>query len=278
MSKSLEVVYENNLLVVDGNNIAYRWKHSGTRHFFKEYLATIQSFKKSYKARHVIVLADGGKSFYRKALYPEYKGDREEKFKNQTEIEKQIYLLFLEDLKEALQYLKDTSDIEVLSFNKTEADDIAAYIVCKHHSKFNHVWLLSTDEDWDLLLKENVSRFAYTSRKEFSLDNWDEHYDYTFDKHLSIKCLVAGEDNIKGVAGVGAKRATALLDTYGDVFNIIDAIPINSKLKYVATLNTSKELLLRNIELMDLVSYHECALGKESLIEIDNTIRKLLDG
>lgn len=278
MSKSLEVVYENNLLIVDGNNLAYRWKHSGTRHFFKDFLSTIQSFRKSYKAKHVIVLADGGKSFYRKRIYPEYKGDREEKFKNQTEVEKQIYLLFLEDLQEALDYVRDNSDIKVLSFEKTEADDIAARIVCKYYSNFNHIWLLSTDEDWDLLLRDNVSRFAYTSRKEFTLDNWDMHYDYPFEQHLSVKCLVAGEDNIKGVEGVGPKRAIALLEQYGDIFNIIDAIPIKSKLKYIAQLNLSKELLLKNIELMDLESYHIFALKENSLIEIDNVIRKFLDG
>lgn len=278
MSKSLEVVYENNLLVVDGNNLAFRWKHSGTRHFFKEYLATIQSFRKSYAAKHVVVLADGGKSSYRMKIYPEYKGDREEKFKNQTDIEKQLYLFFLEDLKEALQYVRENSDIQVLSFPKVEADDIASYIVCSYYTHFDHVWLLSTDEDWDLLLKDNVSRFAYTSRKEFTLENWGMHYDYPHSKHLDVKCLVAKEDNINGVEGVGPQRAISLLDTYGDIFSIIDALPIKSNLKYIVNLNKSKDILLRNLELMDLVSYHKTALGKDNILEVDNTMRSLLDG
>lgn len=278
MSKPIEVIYENNLLIVDGNNLAYRWKHSGARHFYKDFLATIQSFKRSYKAKHVVLLADGGKSSYRKNIYPEYKGDREEKFKNQTEAEKQSYLLFLEDLKEAIQYVRNNSNIKVLVFSKTEADDIAAYIVCKYYTKFNYIWLLSTDEDWDLLLKNNVSRFAYTSKKEFSLDTWSTHYDYNFENHLSIKCLVAGEDNIKGVEGIGPKRAISLIEQYGDIFTIIDSLPIKSKLKYIVNLNNSKDLLLRNIELMDLESYHTYALGQSSITEIDNNIKEFLDG
>lgn len=277
MSKSLEVTYKNNLLIVDGLNLAFRWKHSGGQDFHAEYLKTVQSFRRSYEAKHVIIAADSGKSSYRKRIYPEYKGDREEKFAVQSEAEKEIFLRFMADYNKALDYIKDNSDIQVIRFEKTEADDIAAYICCNYSQEFEHVWLLSTDEDWDLLLKDNISRFSYVSKKEFNLDNWHLHYDYPFEDHLSIKCLIGGEDNIKGVSGIGPKRAVSLVAEYGSIFDIIDAIPINSKYQFIKNLNNSKDNLLLNIELMDLVSFHTEALG-DNTNHIDTLIRKLLDG
>lgn len=278
MSKSLEQSYDNNLLIVDGLNLAFRYKHSGATKFFKEYLATVQSFRKSYNAKYVVIATDSGKSSYRKSIYPEYKGDREEKFANQSEAERQIFQMFLEDYKESLRYVEDNSDILVLGFDKTEADDIATYISCKYSNRFDYVWLLSTDEDWDLMLQHNMSRFSYVSKKEFSMDTWELHYDYPFEHHLSIKCLIGGEDNIKGVPGIGPKRAVELVSKYGDIFGIIDAIPITSKFKYIQELNKHTETLLLNIELMDLVSYHKVALGSEAMGEIDRKFVRLLDG
>ena len=237
----------------------------------------MQSFRRSYEAKHVIIAADSGKSSYRKRIYPEYKGDREEKFAVQSDAEKEIFLRFMADYNKALDYIKDHSDIQVIRFEKTEADDIAAYICCNYSQEFEHVWLLSTDEDWDLLLKDNISRFSYVSKKEFNLDNWHLHYDYPFEDHLSIKCLIGGEDNIKGVSGIGPKRAVSLVAEYGSIFDIIDAIPINSKYQFIKNLNNSKDNLLLNIELMDLVSFHTEALG-DNTNHIDTLIRKLLDG
>jgi hypothetical protein len=38
-----------NLLVVDGLNIAFRWKHAGNLAFCEEYIRTIKSLAKSYE-------------------------------------------------------------------------------------------------------------------------------------------------------------------------------------------------------------------------------------
>ena len=37
-----------NLLIVDGLNLAFRWKHQGTTDFEYEYVRTVQSLAKSY--------------------------------------------------------------------------------------------------------------------------------------------------------------------------------------------------------------------------------------
>jgi len=58
-----------NLLIVDGLNVAFRWKHQNILDFKYDYVRTIESLAKSYKAGTIIVCADGGSS-YRKEIYP----------------------------------------------------------------------------------------------------------------------------------------------------------------------------------------------------------------
>ena len=61
-----------NLLIVDGLNIAFRWKHQGVLDFKYDYIRTVESLAKSYNAGQIIVLADGGSS-WRKEIFPRSK-------------------------------------------------------------------------------------------------------------------------------------------------------------------------------------------------------------
>ena len=47
-----------NLLIVDGLNVAFRWKHQNILDFKYDYIRTIESLAKSYKAGTIIVCAD----------------------------------------------------------------------------------------------------------------------------------------------------------------------------------------------------------------------------
>ena len=78
---------------------------------------------------------------------------------------------------------------------------------------------------------------------------------------LTFKCL-AGDagDNIPGIKGIGPKRAEQLIAQYGDLFDIYNACPIESKYKFMQELNENADRLLLNAELMDLESYSEQAL------------------
>lgn len=271
---------QNILLLVDGLNLAFRWKHSGAREFYKEYLKTIESLKKSYKAKYVIVATDKGSSSYRKSLYPEYKGNRSEKFEAQTDTEKELAKLFFEDYNQALDYITETTTYPVISFQGVEADDIAAYIVQILRKNLEHIWLISSDTDWDLLVDDKVSRFSYTTRKEITSFNWDSVHEYTQDEYLSIKCLTGDPgDNIKGVEGIGPKRAVSLVKEYGSTLDIVDAIPIKSHLKFINNLNNSKDLLLLNYQLIDLKSYSELAIGDKNIKSINSYLeRYIVDG
>jgi len=266
---------ENCLMVVDALNLAFRWKHSGATDFAEDYKRTIDSLKKSYKAKWVVVAADQGSSSYRKAIYPDYKQNRKDKFAEQTEAEAAAFELFFEDYQAALDLIRETTDYPVLQFNKTEADDIAAFIVSiRKELPIEHTWLISTDRDWDLLIDEDVSRFSYVTRKETTDNNWHTHYDFPKEDYVSIKCLMGDTgDNVFGVEGIGPKRAQALVQEYGTALDIVAALPIASKYKYIQALNKSGDLIMLNYQLMDLVTFCHDALGENTEI-IKQTVKE----
>lgn len=279
MAKSFANIQEqeNCLMVVDALNLAFRWKHSGATDFAEDYLRTVKSLQKSYKAKWVVIAADQGSSSYRKAIYPDYKQNRKDKFAEQTDAEKAAFELFFEDYQKTLDHLRTNTEYPVIQFKQTEADDIAAYI-CSLQDKLpvDQIWLMSSDRDWDLLISDKVSRFSYVTRKEVTANNWHTHYDFTQDEYISIKCLMGDSgDNVLGIEGIGPKRAHQLVQEYGTALDIVAALPISSKLKYVQALNKSGDRILLNYQLMDLVTFCHDALGGNTS-EIDNILNNLI--
>jgi len=261
-----------NLLIVDGLNVAFRWKHQNILDFKYDYIRTIESLAKSYNAGTIIVCADGGSS-YRKEIYPEYKANRKERFAEQTEQEAKEFEMFMAEFSDTLTLIK--KKYPVFHFRGVEADDIAAYITQK--IKYDECWLISSDRDWDLLISDTVSRFSTVTRKETTVHNWDEHYDFEIEDYITFKCLTGDKgDNVPGVPGVGPKRAVQLMEQYGSVFDIYDACPLEGKYKYIQAVNENAEQLLTNVELMDLVTYSEEAIGKENTEVIHKTLEGIL--
>lgn len=273
----LEVAKEpegNNVMIVDSLNLAFRYKHTKRRDFAEDYYRTVKSLAKSYRCGRIILACDWGKSSYRKGLYPEYKADREAKVSQQTEEEKQEFIEFFEDFEAAIDYCRDS--FTILKYQGVEADDIAAYLAYYIFGNKNDVWLISSDKDWDLLLTSKIHRFSYVTRKDYTVDNWGERYEYPFDMALDIKVLVGGKDNVSGIPGVGEKRAHTLLKQYDNAFNLYDNLPIPGKAVYIKNTNEFGDNILRNIELIDKITYCKQAIGSDNLKDIDERIKHLL--
>ena len=269
-------IQNGNLLIVDSLNIAFRWKHQGVTDFKYDYVRTIESLAKSYNAGNIIITADGGSS-YRKEIFPEYKANRKEKYAEQTPQEEKEFAMFMAEFSNTLTLLKEK--YPVFQFKGVEADDIAAYI-SMNLDKYglDECWMVSSDKDWDLLINDRVSRFSTVTRKETTVHNWDEHYDFEIPDYITFKCLTGDKgDNVPGIPGIGPKRAVQLMEQYGDVFDIYDACPIDGKYKYIQNLNENAEQLLINVELMDLVTYSEQAIGEENIEVINSTLKRHLN-
>jgi 5'-3' exonuclease len=274
--KDMSTKNTGTLLVVDALNLAFRWSHSKSTKFVDDYIKTVQSLAQSYKCDRVIIACDQGSSSYRTGIYPEYKGNRKAKYANQTEQEANEFKAFLTEFNATMDAI--ASIYPVIKFENVEADDIAAYIV-QEHKKYNvnEIWLVSSDADWKLLIADNVSKFSYVTRKEDTISNWSDNHDFSIEEFISMKCLIGDSgDNVKGVEGIGPKRALGLVRDYGSAFDIVDALPISSKYKYIQAVNTSKDLILLNYKLMDLVEYCEEAIGETNCHAIDEVLKEYL--
>lgn len=250
---------ENTLLVIDGLNLAFRWRDFDE--FTNEYVKVVRSLAKSYKAGKIIIAADQGSSSYRKTIYPEYKQNRKEKYETQTEEEREKFERFFNAWEECLLILEQ--EFTLVRFPGVEADDIAGYIV-RNKEKFNieQIWLASSDKDWDLLVQSGVNRFSYVTRKETTVDNWSEHHDCDREDYVFLKAIMGDSgDNIKGVQGIGPKRGLELITKYGSVYDIMDSIPLAGKQKYIQALNESGQLLELNMQLVDILTYCEDAIN-----------------
>lgn len=267
MVKFVDTAKAENLVVIDALNLAFRWKHKGETDFRFDYQKTVESLGNSYKAAKIVLVCDHKGSNFRKEILPEYKQNRKDKYESQTEEEKEEARKFFDEFEQTM--INISKQHLLLRYTGVEADDLAAFIVKKYANNFNHVWLISSDKDWDLLITEKSSRFSYVTRKEVTFDNWRNHYDFPVEKYVSVKCLTGDtNDNVPGVNGIGPKRAIDLVNTYGSAFDIYESLPINSKYKHIQALNNSGDLLLKNYMLMDLMAFHEDAIGQDNILDL----------
>lgn len=250
----------NNLLVIDGNNAAYRFiQRNNYDSYDEEFKRTITSLAKSYKAKRTIVCFDFGKSYYRKNLFAEYKGNRK---KAETEEE----IARAEKFFAVLNRLPDELDEEVLKFRGIEADDTIAYITQNISHRYDHTWIVSSDKDMIQLVEDNVSIFNIFSRKEITHQYLQDELQLTPSEFM-LSRIIEGDtgDNIQGIEGIGPKRAQALAREYKTLDKLLAALPIKSKAQYIANLNAGREQLIRNETLINLKRYYQVAIdaGKE---------------
>lgn len=262
---------KNTVLVIDSLNLAFRYKARAKKvgepippqkDFADDYISVVESLAKSYNAGKVIIAQDGGASSWRLSVSPTYKEARRLKYQNATPEENESFLEFLNQFNIAMDIIANHKSWLMLKYQGVEADDIAAFISNKSKKLGIIVWNASSDKDWKLLVDTNVSQFSYVTRKEYTYDNWYEHHEHSIDDYISIKCLQGDAgDSVKGIEGIGPKRAEALVKQYGTAWDLYEALPIDSKYVYIKRLNESKELIPLNYKLMDLKTFCEDAIG-----------------
>ena len=245
----------NNLLIVDANNLSYRWlQRPNYNSFGADFIRTIQSLSKSYEAARTIVCFDFGKSYYRMDMHEEYKGTRK---KPQDEEEAKKY----EDFFAVLNSLPDELDEEVLKFRGVEADDILAFITQNVSDRYDHTWIISSDRDLYQLIDHNVSIFNIFGRKEVTKESLMEDYGTTPYEYM-LSRIIEGDksDNILGIEGIGPKRAQGLAKDHKEFNKLLESLPIKGRSKYIQNLNAGRDILLRNEKLINLKKYCEDAI------------------
>jgi len=258
---------ENNLLLIDANNVAFRYLHRPNfDDYSQEYIKTISSLGKSYSAKRIVCCFDVGASSYRKAIYPGYKQNRKVE---RTEEEKIRFTGFFNCLKDTTELLP----FEHYKFKGIEADDLITYLANNLKDQYDNVWIVSSDRDLYQLLDHNVNIFNLFSRKEITLDSLHEDWEFTPQEFLFSRIIEGDKsDGIMGIEGIGKKRSQSLVKEYKNLDNLINNLPIAGKAKYIQNLNSGKETLLLNKQLMDLNTYLEEAINMSENPEVIKTI------
>ena len=260
----------NNLLIIDANNLSYRWlQRPNYANFGPDFIRTIQSLSKSYEAARTIVCFDFGKSYYRMDMHEEYKGTRK-KPQDEDEIKK------YEDFFAVLNDLPDQLDEEVLKFRGVEADDILAWITQNVSKRYEHTWVVSSDRDLYQLVDDNVSIFNIFGRREVTVESLRDDFNVSPSEYM-LSRIIEGDksDNILGIEGIGPKRAQTLAREHKTLDALIEALPLKGKSKYIQNLNAGKDVLIRNEKLINLKRYCKEAiiagkLGEEPIEQLSN--------
>tara|TARA_R110000737_G_scaffold46278_1_gene66240 strand:- start:702 stop:1562 length:861 start_codon:yes stop_codon:yes gene_type:complete len=251
---------KSNLLIIDGNNLAYRWiQRKNYNHFEEDYIRTIESLGNSYKASRIIVCFDFGKSYYRINISDDYKGTRK-KPTDEEDIKK------YQEFFDCLNAVYDDLIYDKHKYRGIEADDLMTFLVLKLSTSYEHTWIISSDRDLYQLVDDNVSIYNIFSRREVDLKYLQDTFEITPTQYLLSRYIEGDKsDAIIGVEGIGPKRAQVLAKQYKSLTELVKALPVKGKSKYIQNLNQSKKLLERNEQMINLTKYNKDAIiaGKD---------------
>lgn len=245
----------------------------------------------------VFLVNDNGVNKRAKAIYSEYKANRN---KNKTltdeEKEQSIISYIVETLK--------TLPFPYLEIRNTEADTIIYHLVKRFNDNLDEYkcYILSSDSDMYQMINNNVVCYDMYSKKEINNNNWinkllkldeDSNIDNLNIKDYVLMKSIVGDssDNIKGVKGLGWKRVIKALSTFRKYNNeefenhyflskkikeIIDELVVEDKkdvellTKFYILLNENEIILTRNMKLMDLSQLETSTLFE--IVKIIDTI------
>lgn len=250
----------NNLMLVDSNNLSYRYiRRSNYNSYHDDFIRTIRSLARSYEAARTIACFDYGKSYYRMQMFDDYKGNRKEELSEEEQKRKDEFFA-------VLNMLPDMLTEEVVKLRGVEADDTITYLAERFKSEYDHVWIISSDKDLIQLVDDNVSIFNIFSRKEITKKTLEDTLSLT-PAEFMLSRIIEGDsgDNISGIDGIGPKRAQALAREYKTLDKLLAALPIKGKSKYIQNLNAGSDILNKNEKLINLKRYNEEAImtGKD---------------
>jgi len=288
LSKTLPV---NKSLVVDGTNTFIRGaavnssvnEHGVHTGAMTGFLLSIGFAIKRFNINKVYIVFDGkGGSVRRKEMYPEYKANRKAKTSpyqprlfSTIKHEQEALKYQMKRLIEYLMYLPVTLVIA----DYIEADDAMTYIATGHiKDKNEHVYIMSTDQDFLQLVNENISIWSPTKKQLYTYQNFHEEIEIHPWNYINYKVLKGdGSDNISGIKGFGTKTGKKTFPFLFEekqiyVSDIINhAVKNKGKFKVYDTILEDENKLELNYNLMNLDNIY---LKKHTKLILDNALSK----
>jgi len=193
------------------------------------------------KPTHFVVIFDAARKNFRNEIYSDYKANRSEA---------------PEDLVPQFEYIRKSVNafnlpsVELLNY---EADDLIATYSDQILKKGAEATIVSSDKDLMQLYKKNIRIFDPMKSKFIDKDDIYKKFGVKPDKVIDVQSLAGdSSDNIPGVPGIGIKTAAELINTYGDLENLLKNAGEIKQNKRRETLIENKKKALISKELVTL--------------------------
>lgn len=217
------------LMIIDGNNIAYRCRYTFQLSHNGEdvsvtygFLSVLISLLNKITPDSCIVAWDAGIPRYRRETLPSYKANR---VKNKDDFDWQEFVRQMNELHELLLPM---CGVHTVKFPYVEADDIIYHSTYMAKDLYDEVIVVSADDDMLQVLNigDNVRIYNH-SKKD---NNYITKARIEEELGIPIKDFVHwramqgdSSDNIAGIRGIGEKTATKLFQTFMSLSGIINA-------------------------------------------------------
>ncbi|GAA3536304.1 flap endonuclease Xni [Zobellella aerophila] len=171
-----------------------------------------QKLLNQFTPSHVVAVFDGAPKGFRHRLHPDYKAGR-------PPMPDQL-AAHLEQLQQSFWQL----GIDALLSDTDEADDLIATLANTLAAHQRQVTIVSTDKGFCQLLNPWVRLWDHFNQRWLDADHVQQRYGLAVEQLVDYWALtgVSGS-GIKGVPGIGPKRAQALLQHHGSLDQLLAA-------------------------------------------------------
>lgn len=261
------MIATNKILLIDANNLSLRALYgcaplmdsSGfPTGCLMTTVRTAARIAERVRPQNTIFVWDGKRSDYRMKIYPEYKLRPELPEEDPKRLVLDSWRLQVSKLKEYLKFL-GVGQIQA----SCEADDTICYLTQVFNEAGFQVVIASADADFNQLISDNADRVkVFNLAKDCFYDEETvfNEFNIKVQQWVEYRALTGdSSDNIKGVNGVGPKKASDLLKFFSSVQDFY-AVATPSWLetngnKIHKKIVEDREIVERNIKLMDLLRF-----------------------
>ncbi|MHB1275518.1 MAG: DNA polymerase I [Candidatus Humimicrobiaceae bacterium] len=268
---------KNKLILIDGNNIAYRAFYALPQTIATSagimtnavygFTTMVLKLIEDNKPEYIITAFDSKAPTFRHELFKEYKAQR---IKMPEELILQFPLI-----KEVLEAL----NIKCIEYEGFEADDIIASLASKLEDDFDEILVVSGDKDILQLVGGNIKVMALkkgmTDTVTYDKEGVIEKLGVTPERIKDLLALMGdSSDNIPGIKGIGPKSAVELLVKFENIEGIYEHLDDLKSDKTRNLLSENKKNAFDSRKLTELVrdlNLDICELLSKKLHEVNFT-------
>ncbi|MDG1437187.1 MAG: DNA polymerase I [Rickettsiaceae bacterium] len=240
------------LLIVDGYGFIFRAYHvqpplsspDGTPvGAIYGFLSMLIKLINDFKPEHAVIVLDHSGKNFRHTLYHDYKANRPPAPDDLV-----VQLKLVESAAKSLNFV-------CLSKQGFEADDIIATLANKATSMRIPALVVSSDKDLMQLVNEHVGMYDPAKSKFINTEDIITKFGVGPEKVREVQALIGDKsDNIPGVAGIGPKTASQLINQFGSLDGVFSSLDQVKSLRQQELLTTHKENALISWKLVGLDS------------------------